>query len=74
MHSEIEKEYKKDIASKGYSDLKIFDSTRGVFMEGGAVFEGAGISRKGHIQICIRNANCIKGFFLPRKEIEFIPA
>jgi len=73
MHSEIEKEYKRDKATKGYSDLKIFDSTRGVFMEGGAVFEGAGISKKGHIQICIRNSNCIKGFFLPRREIEFLP-
>jgi hypothetical protein len=26
---------------------------------------------KSHIQICIRNLNCIKGFFLPRQEIDF---
>lgn len=51
--------------------LKQFDSTRGVFTEGGPAFEGAGIMLKSHIQICIRNSNCIKGFFLPRKPIDF---
>jgi hypothetical protein len=72
MHSEILKEVKTDIQAKGYSDYKVFDSTRGVFIEGGPIFEGAGIFEKSHIQICIRNLNCIKGFFLPRKEINFL--
>jgi len=27
---------------------------------------------KTHIQICIRNLNCIKGFFLPRRETDFL--
>jgi hypothetical protein len=39
---------------------------------GGPVCDGAGILEKSHIQICIRNLNCIKGVFLPRKEIDFI--
>jgi hypothetical protein len=45
----------------------------GVFTEGGPAFPGAGIPEKSHIQICIRNANCIQGLFLPRNEIDFSP-
>jgi hypothetical protein len=58
---------------KDFIGNKAFDSTRGVFTEGGPVFEGAGLFEKSHIQICIRNPNCILGFFLPRKEIDFMP-
>jgi hypothetical protein len=71
MHSEIYKRYKGDIDSQGFSDLKIFESTRCVFTEGGPVFEGAGIFEKSHIQICVRNPDCIKGFFNPRKSTPF---
>jgi hypothetical protein len=74
MHARIEKQYKKDKKEMGFSDSKIFDSTRGVFMEGAPIYDGAEIFEKTHIQICIRNSNCIKGFFLPRREIEFLPA
>jgi hypothetical protein len=74
MHDYIEKQCKESKKEKGFSELKIFDSTRGVFMEGAPVYEGAEIFEKTHIQICIRNSNCIKGFFLPRQEIEFLPA
>ena len=69
MHQKIEEEYTADIKTKGFSDFKIFDSARGVFTEGGSAFPGAGIQKKSHIQICIRNMKCIKGFFLPRKEL-----
>ena len=44
-----------------------FDSIRGVFWEGEELYSGAGFREKDHIQICIRNPNCIKGFFFPRK-------
>lgn len=71
MHSEISLKTQFDIKTKGFSTNKIFDSTRGVFTEGGPVYAGAGIYEKSHIQICIRNPNCIKGFFLPRKEVVF---
>ena len=74
MHFHIEEQYKRDKREKGFSEMKIFDSTRGVFTEGGPIYEGAEIFEKTHIQICIRNSNCIKGFFLPRREIEFLPA
>lgn len=74
MHTRIEEQYKKDKKENGYSELKIFDSSRGAFVEGGRIYDGAEIFEKTHVQICIRNSNCIKGFFLPRREIEFLPA
>lgn len=43
-----------------------FDSVRGVFFEGNELYPGSGFNEKDHIQICIRNSNCIKGYFLPR--------
>ena len=43
-----------------------FDSVRGVFIEGDPIYTGAGIREKTHIQICIRNPNCIKGYFAPK--------
>jgi hypothetical protein len=45
-----------------------FDSARGVFIEGDAIYPTAGFYEKSHIQLCIRNPNCIKGFFIPRTE------
>ena len=65
MHQEIRKEHKND------PEVQPFDSVRGLFTEGGPAFPGAGVQLKNHIQICIRNQNCIKGFFKPRKEIGF---
>jgi hypothetical protein len=70
MHSEILTQYKKDIEERDKSDLKLFDSTRGVFLEGERVLQGSEIYEKSHIQICVRNPNCILGFFLSRKEID----
>lgn len=46
---------------------KEFDSVRGVFWEGEDLYPGAGFKEKNHIQICVRNPNCIKGLFLPRE-------
>ncbi|WP_206022272.1 hypothetical protein [Pseudoflavitalea sp. G-6-1-2] len=48
-----------------------FDSTRCAFIEGGPAFDGSCLHEKTHIQICIRNPNCIKGFFMPRREIDY---
>lgn len=31
------------------------------------LYPEAGFTEKNHIQICIRNPNCIKSFFLPRE-------
>ena len=71
MHDGIFVQAQRDIKIKGYSDYKIFDTTRGVFTEGGPAFQGAGLFAKSHIQICVRNPNCIQGFFKPRKELDF---
>ncbi|EEI93038.1 hypothetical protein HMPREF0765_1336 [Sphingobacterium spiritivorum ATCC 33300] len=71
LHQKINEQINADVSSKDFSELKHFDTSRGVFTEGGPAFEGAGIQTKNHIQICIRNLNCIKGFFIPRKETEF---
>ena len=71
IHEETDKKIKSQIEINGFSDLKRFDTTRGVFTEGGPAFEGAGIQSKNHIQICIRNTNCIKGLFIPRNETKF---
>ena len=48
------------------SGMREYDSVRGVFWEGGDLYEGAGFKSKNHIQIAIINPNCIKGFFRPR--------
>lgn len=49
------------------SRLPPYDSVRGVFWEGKELYPDAGFREKNHIQICIRNPNCIKGYFLPQK-------
>jgi hypothetical protein len=48
-------------------EQKQYDSVRGMFPEGSPLYDGAGFRTKDHIQICIRNPNCIKGYFLPRR-------
>lgn len=42
-----------------------YDSVRGVFTEGKEIYPGAGFVEKTHIQLCIVNPNCIKGYFAP---------
>lgn len=44
-----------------------YDSVRGIFMEGDAIYPDSGIREKTHIQICVRNPNCIKGYFSPKE-------
>lgn len=48
-----------------------FDTVRGIFIEGNTLYDGAGFNDKTHVQICIRNPNCIKGFFIPRKHVKW---
>jgi hypothetical protein len=45
-----------------------FDSVLAVFVEGKPLYPSAGFHEKTHIQLCIRNPNCIKGFFIPREK------
>ncbi len=43
--------------------LPPFDTVRGVFLEGEAIYPGAGINELDHIQVCVRNSRRIKGYF-----------
>jgi hypothetical protein len=42
-----------------------FDSVRAAFMEGPPIYPNAGFLRNNHIQICVRNTEKIRGYFLP---------
>ncbi|HEX5271168.1 MAG TPA: hypothetical protein VFW33_11795 [Gemmataceae bacterium] len=42
-----------------------YDTVRGAFLEGTAVYPGAGFSSENHIQIAVRNSACILGVFQP---------
>lgn len=48
------------------ADVRPYDSVRGVFFEGDPIYETSGFMEQSHIQICVRNPNCIKGFFAPK--------
>ncbi len=43
-----------------------YDTVRSGFTEGEPVYEGAGIASETHIQIAVRNPDCILGVFHPR--------
>ena len=49
--------------SRKQKKLPDFSSVRGMFTEGEPLYTGAGFHEKSHIQICVRNPNCIKGYF-----------
>lgn len=47
-----------------------FDTVRAVFEEGDELYPNAGFRTMSHIQICVRNPNCIKGYFHPLDPID----
>lgn len=72
MHEKKDLQAQENLSTYGFIKDIPFDSTRSVFTEGAPAYEGAGIYDKNHIQICIRNMNCIKGFFIPRSKTDFL--
>ena len=47
-------------------DLEVkIQTVRGVFQEGARAYPGSGIMKKSHIQVVVRDSNCILGYFLP---------
>lgn len=50
-----------------------YDSVRGVFVEGEKLYPDSGFNERNHIQICVRNPNCVKGYFHPRTMDEKFP-
>lgn len=49
----------------GKPSLLSYDTVRGAFWEGGPIYPNARIEKKSHVQICVRNLDCIKGYFRP---------
>lgn len=47
-----------------------YDSVRGAFCEGTPLYPGAGFTNRCHIQLCIINPDCFKGFFAPRIDVK----
>lgn len=62
---EITHEKKWQRSNPKESPLPLYDSVRGAFWEGNPLYEGARIEERNHVQICIRNHECIKGYFRP---------
>jgi len=50
-----------------------YDSIRCAFPEGDEAFPGSKISSRLHIQLCVRNPDNIKGYFLPRPLQKYNP-
>lgn len=48
--------------------LPPFDTVRGAFWEGRQLYPSAGFKEKNHVQLCVRNRSCIKGYFRPLSE------
>lgn len=40
-----------------------YDSVRGIFFERGPIDLSSGVLEKTHVQICVRNPNCIMEYF-----------
>jgi hypothetical protein len=59
LHSAIDELAKTD------PDILPFDTVRGMFVEGGKAYSGSGIYHKNHVQIAVRNPDCVKGIFYP---------
>jgi hypothetical protein len=54
-------------------ELPLYDTIRSSFSEGGEVYPGSNFTERLHIEICVLNTDCIKGYFLPRPIEEFNP-
>jgi len=54
-----------ELDAMGDEPVPPFDSMRSAFPEGDFLYEGSGFQAKNHIQIAIRNPDCIKGYFRP---------
>lgn len=53
-------------AIRNAARLPEYQTVRGGFPEGKALYPGAGFTEQHHIQIAVRDLTCIRGYFLPR--------
>jgi hypothetical protein len=47
------------------TNLAPYETVRSAFWEGEELYSGAGFSENAHIQIAVRNVECIRGYFRP---------
>ncbi|MDR6957771.1 hypothetical protein J2W43_001752 [Pseudomonas brassicacearum] len=52
-------------AARKKFDFPAYETARSPFNEGVALYPGASFREKTHIQICVREISCIKGYFRP---------
>lgn len=45
-----------------------YDSVRGFFTEGNELYDTSGFLDLDHTQICVRNLDCIIGYFMPKRK------
>jgi len=50
------------------TENRTFDTVRGAFWEGGLVYPGSEIATQSHIQIAVRNPDCVLGYFKPKTD------
>lgn len=50
-----------------------FDTVRSAFQEGEPIYPGSNFTQRLHIEVCIINADLIKGYFLPRPIAKYNP-
>ncbi|MET3108388.1 hypothetical protein AAKU67_002768 [Oxalobacteraceae bacterium GrIS 2.11] len=56
-------------AYRRINNMPEYDSVRSAFWEGEELYPSAGFREKNHIQLCVRNTDCIKGYFRPIQKI-----
>ena len=49
----------------GGEDIAPFDTVRGMFTEGEEIYPGSAFMGQSHVQLAVRNNDCIKGVFFP---------
>jgi hypothetical protein len=54
-------------------NVEPYTTIRCAFQEGGEVYPGSSIKDRLHIQVCVIDTACIKGYFLPRPILKFNP-
>ena len=52
---------------RGDAGLPQYDTVIGALWEGKDLYQDAGITDKNHMQICVRNEECIRGYFRVRE-------
>lgn len=67
LHENIQAEQTQAAACGRPASTRPFDTVRGLFVEGKAVYPGGGFHAFTHAQIAVRTDTCIKGVFRPRE-------